>query len=57
MSLPEELAEGFWQELSQFEEEIKMPYVTNVERYRPPANEQETIKSTDDLSELESVLA
>jgi hypothetical protein len=32
MDLPEGLTKLFWQELSQFEEEQRMPYVTSVER-------------------------
>lgn len=32
MKLPEELENSFWQEVTQYEEEKKMPYVTSVER-------------------------
>ena len=32
MALPEELDRGFWQELSRYEKEKKMPYVTSIER-------------------------
>ncbi len=32
MDLPEELADGFWRELSEFEEEKKMPYISSVEK-------------------------
>jgi hypothetical protein len=32
MDLPAELQQDLWQELAQFEEEKKMPYVTSVER-------------------------
>ncbi len=32
MSLPEELEQQFWQEVIQYEEERRMPYITSVER-------------------------
>lgn len=32
MKLPEELENSFWQEVTQYEEEKKMPYITSVER-------------------------
>jgi hypothetical protein len=32
MSLPEELEQEFWQELRNFQEEQRMPYITSVER-------------------------
>ena len=32
MRLPEELERSFWQEVTQYEEEKKMPYVTTGER-------------------------
>ncbi|MDZ8106263.1 MAG: cytosolic protein [Nostoc sp. DedQUE12a] len=32
MRLPEELENSFWQEVTQYEEEKKMPYITSVER-------------------------
>ncbi|WP_016866206.1 MULTISPECIES: hypothetical protein [Fischerella] len=32
MRLPEELENSFWQEVIQYEEEKKMPYITSVER-------------------------
>ncbi|WP_298911746.1 hypothetical protein [uncultured Nostoc sp.] len=32
MKLPEELDNSFWQEVTQYEEEKKMPYITSVER-------------------------
>ena len=32
MRLPEELERSFWQEVTQYEEEKKMPYVTIGER-------------------------
>lgn len=32
MRLPEELEEGFWQEVRQYEEVKHMPYITSVER-------------------------
>ncbi|WP_375514018.1 cytosolic protein [uncultured Nostoc sp.] len=32
MRLPEELEQSFWQEVTQYEEEKKMPYITSVER-------------------------
>ncbi len=32
MELPEEMEEGFWQEVVQYEEEKKMAYVTTGER-------------------------
>lgn len=32
MSLPEELEQEFWQEVIQYEEERRMPYITSVER-------------------------
>jgi hypothetical protein len=32
MRLPENLENSFWQEVTQYEEEKKMPYVTSVER-------------------------
>jgi len=32
MALPEYMEEEFWQEISEYEEEKKMPYVTSVER-------------------------
>lgn len=32
MSLPEELEQEFWQEVRNFEEEQRMPYITSVER-------------------------
>jgi hypothetical protein len=32
MSLPLELEQEFWQEVSQYEEERRMPYITSVER-------------------------
>ncbi|MCC5623058.1 hypothetical protein [Nostoc sp. CHAB 5715] len=31
MRLPEELDKNFWQEVTQYEEEKKMPYITSVE--------------------------
>ncbi|MDZ8079095.1 MAG: hypothetical protein RMX35_08330 [Nostoc sp. DcaGUA01] len=31
MRLPEELENSFWQEVTQYEEEKKMPYITSVE--------------------------
>ncbi|MCC5665455.1 hypothetical protein LC653_16390 [Nostoc sp. CHAB 5784] len=32
MRLPEELENSFWQEVTQYEEEKKMPYITSVEK-------------------------
>ncbi len=32
MALPEYMEEEFWREISEYEEEKKMPYVTSVER-------------------------
>lgn len=32
MRLPEDLENSFWQEVTQYEEEKKMPYITSVER-------------------------
>jgi hypothetical protein len=32
MALPRELETGFWQEMQQYEEEKRMPYITSVER-------------------------
>ena len=32
MRLPEELEQLFWQEIDEYEEEKKMPYITSVER-------------------------
>lgn len=32
LALPEELERSFWREISKHEEEIKMPYITSVER-------------------------
>ena len=32
MSLPAELEQEFWQEVSQYQEEQRMPYITSVER-------------------------
>ena len=32
MRLPEELEQSFWQEVTQYEQENKMPYITSVER-------------------------
>ncbi|MEH1902320.1 MAG: hypothetical protein V7L04_13105 [Nostoc sp.] len=32
MKLPEELENSFWQEVTQYEEEKKIPYITSVER-------------------------
>ncbi|WP_373528138.1 hypothetical protein [Nostoc sp.] len=32
MKLPEKLENSFWQEVTQYEEEKKMPYITSVER-------------------------
>ncbi len=32
MRLPEKLEESFWQEISQYEEKEKMPYISSVER-------------------------
>jgi hypothetical protein len=32
MTLPEELEQEFWQELQQYEESMRMPYITSVER-------------------------
>ena len=32
MRLPEDMVEGFWREIRQYEEERNMPYVTSVEK-------------------------
>ncbi len=32
MALPDELEQGFWKEISDYEKENKMPYITSVER-------------------------
>jgi hypothetical protein len=32
MRLPEDLKNSFWQEVTQYEEEKRMPYITSVER-------------------------
>ena len=32
MQLPQELEDEFWQEMQEYEEEIRMPYISTIER-------------------------
>ncbi|MEH2178127.1 hypothetical protein [Nostoc sp.] len=42
MRLPEELENSFWQEVTQYEEEKKMPYITSIERRGIPRKKRRT---------------